>query len=68
MPTLLLVEDNLHIRRIFQDKLQREGFRVTTADDGAAGLERAAETHPDRDLARHHAAEAGRIPSAHETP
>ncbi len=47
MPTLLLVEDNLHIRRIFQDKLQREGFRVTTADDGAAGLERAAEIHPD---------------------
>ena len=46
MPTLLLVEDNLHIRRIFQDKLQREGFRVSTADDGAAGLERAAETHP----------------------
>ena len=47
MPTLLLVEDNLHIQRIFQDKLQREGFRVTTANDGAAGLERAAETHPD---------------------
>jgi CheY-like chemotaxis protein len=47
MPTLLLVEDNLHIQRIFQDKLQREGFRITTANDGAAGLERAAETHPD---------------------
>jgi len=47
MPTLLLVEDNLHIRRIFQDKLQREGFRIATADDGVAGLERAAEIHPD---------------------
>jgi DNA-binding response OmpR family regulator len=47
MPTLLLVEDNLHIQRIFQDKLQREGFRVMTADDGAVGLERAAEIHPD---------------------
>jgi CheY-like chemotaxis protein len=47
MPTLLLVEDNLHIQRIFQDKLQREGFRVITADDGAAGLERAAESRPD---------------------
>lgn len=47
MPTLLLVEDNLHIQRIFQDKLQREGFRVTTADDGAVGLERAGEIHPD---------------------
>ncbi|MGA2604869.1 MAG: response regulator [Verrucomicrobiia bacterium] len=47
MPTLLLVEDNLHIQRIFHDKLQREGFQVATADDGAAGLERAAEIHPD---------------------
>lgn len=47
MPTLLLVEDNLHIQRIFRDKLQREGFRVTTADDGVAGLERAADIHPD---------------------
>ncbi|MGD1019763.1 MAG: response regulator [Verrucomicrobiia bacterium] len=47
MPTLLLVEDNLHIQRIFQDKLQREGFRVTTADDGVAGLGRAVEIHPD---------------------
>lgn len=47
MPTLLLVEDNLHIQRIFQDKLQREGFHVTTANDGAAGLERATEIHPD---------------------
>jgi CheY-like chemotaxis protein len=47
MPNLLLVEDNLHIQRIFHDKLQREGFHVTTADDGAAGLERAAEIHPD---------------------
>jgi DNA-binding response OmpR family regulator len=35
MPNLLLVEDNLHIQRIFHDKLQREGFHVTTADDGA---------------------------------
>jgi two-component system chemotaxis response regulator CheY len=47
MPTLLLVEDNLHIQRIFQDKLQREGFRVLTATDGAAALDRAVETHPD---------------------
>lgn len=47
MPTLLLVEDNLHIQRIFQDKLQREGFRIITANDGLAGLERVSETHPD---------------------
>ena len=47
MPSLLLVEDNQHIQRIFHDKLQREGFTVTTADDGQAGLERATELHPD---------------------
>jgi CheY-like chemotaxis protein len=47
MPTLLLVEDNLHTQRIFHDKLLREGFHVTTANDGAAGLECAAEIHPD---------------------
>lgn len=47
MPTLLLVEDNRHMQRIFHDKLQREGFQVTTADDGELGLLRARELHPD---------------------
>ena len=47
MPNLLLVEDNQHIQRIFHDKLQREGFTVTTADDGQLGLQCATETHPD---------------------
>ncbi|HTS17569.1 MAG TPA: response regulator [Verrucomicrobiae bacterium] len=47
MPTVLLVEDNLHIQRIYHAKLEREGFRVITADDGAVGLERATEHHPD---------------------
>ena len=47
MPSLLLVEDNQHIQRIFHDKLQREGFTVTTADDGQLGLQRATEIHPD---------------------
>jgi len=47
MPSLLLVEDNQHIQRIFHDKLQREGFTVTTADDGQLGLQRATEVHPD---------------------
>jgi CheY-like chemotaxis protein len=47
MPRLLLVEDNHHIQKIFQDKLQREGFTVTTADDGVQGLQRAQEVHPD---------------------
>ena len=47
MPTLLLVEDNRHMQRIFHDKLQREGFQVTTADDGELGLVRTRELHPD---------------------
>src|SRR5579862_2178383 len=47
MPRLLLVEDNHHIQRIFRDKLEREGFAVTTADDGEQGLQRAIETQPD---------------------
>jgi CheY-like chemotaxis protein len=47
MPSLLLVEDNQHIQRIFHDKLQREGFAVTTADDGQSGLQRATELRPD---------------------
>jgi CheY-like chemotaxis protein len=47
MPSLLLVEDNQHIQRIFHDKLQREGFTVTTAEDGELGLQRATELHPD---------------------
>jgi len=47
MPRLLLVEDNHHIQRIFHDKLEREGFTVTTADDGEQGLQRAIETRPD---------------------
>ncbi len=47
MPNLLLVEDNQHMQRIFHDKLQREGFTVTTAEDGELGLQRAMELHPD---------------------
>jgi CheY-like chemotaxis protein len=47
MPRLLLVEDNHHMQKIFQDKLQREGFTVTTADDGVQALQRVQEIHPD---------------------
>lgn len=47
MPSLLLIEDNHHIQRIFHDKLQREGFKVTTADDGEQGLQQTRLIHPD---------------------
>ena len=47
MPHLLLVEDNLHIQRIYSVKLESEGFKVTTAEDGVQGLAMAASCHPD---------------------
>jgi DNA-binding response OmpR family regulator len=47
MPRLLLIEDNHHIQRIFRERLQREGFQVTIADDGEQGLQRAQELRPD---------------------
>ena len=47
MPCLLLIEDNQHMQRIFRERLQREGFRVATADDGEEGLQRAQELRPD---------------------
>jgi DNA-binding response OmpR family regulator len=47
MPCLLLIEDNQHIQRIFRERLQREGFRVATADDGEEGLQCAQELRPD---------------------
>jgi two-component system cell cycle response regulator DivK len=37
-PTILLVEDNLHNRRIFQGVLVHAGFRVLEAEDGGKAL------------------------------
>jgi two-component system alkaline phosphatase synthesis response regulator PhoP/two-component system response regulator VicR len=47
MPHLLLVEDNQHIQRIYSAKLEMEGFKVTTAEDGVQGLALAASCPPD---------------------
>ena len=47
MLNLLLIEDNQHLQRIFHEKLKREGFNVTVADDGRQGLQCAAEVRPD---------------------
>jgi len=41
-PRLLLVEDEAGLRLTLSDRLTSEGYRVETASDGAAGLERAA--------------------------
>jgi two-component system OmpR family response regulator len=43
MPTILIIDDDAHIREVTQYALRREGFTVQTAADGAAGLARARE-------------------------
>ena len=47
MRTILLVEDQLELRAVFEAYLQGHGYRVLTADDGDAGLEAARANHPD---------------------
>jgi len=44
---ILIVEDESAMRTILADCLQRRGYRVLTAPDGAAGLRRATEEKPD---------------------
>ncbi len=38
MPTILVVDDDAHILEVVQYALEREGFNVITAQNGAAGL------------------------------
>src|SRR5262245_46762198 len=40
MPTILVVDDEAHIRDVVQYALEREGFQVLTAADGGAALAR----------------------------
>lgn len=47
MNRLLIVEDELAMRTALADVLETEGYRVITAPDGAAGLERALKERPD---------------------
>jgi DNA-binding response OmpR family regulator len=47
MPHLLLIEDNQHIQRIFREKFLREGFHVTTADNGQQALQLLRQLTPD---------------------
>jgi DNA-binding response OmpR family regulator len=44
---VLIVEDELPMRRALEDCLASEGYRVITADNGASGLERALKEQPD---------------------
>jgi DNA-binding response OmpR family regulator len=44
---VLIIEDELPMRRALEDCLAVEGYRVITADNGASGLERALKEQPD---------------------
>lgn len=44
---ILIVEDDPGIRRILEDALAAEGYRIITAADGPEGLQRALESKPD---------------------
>ncbi len=44
---ILLVEDNLHNRRIFQGVLVHAGFQVVEADDGQKALDAVMRARPD---------------------
>ena len=45
--TLLVVEDNVHQRLLYQEELKDEGYAVLTAGDGREALEVAQREHPD---------------------
>ena len=46
-PTILLVEDNLHNRKIFQGVLAHAGFHVIEAEDGGQALLAVGQERPD---------------------
>jgi two-component system alkaline phosphatase synthesis response regulator PhoP len=45
--TVLVVEDEPHIRRVLEYNLKLDGFKVYLAEDGATGLRLAGECRPD---------------------
>ena len=45
--TILIVEDESPLRRALRDKLTREGFDVSEAENGGTGLAAAITDHPD---------------------
>jgi DNA-binding response OmpR family regulator len=44
---VLLVEDDSFLSNIYKTKFEMEGFKVTPAEDGAAGLDMAKKKQPD---------------------
>jgi len=49
---VLVVDDSPAVRHLVADTLRRQGFEITTADNGKAGLERAVEAAREEDPAR----------------
>ncbi|WP_298038212.1 response regulator [uncultured Desulfuromonas sp.] len=47
MKRILIVDDEPHVLRVLRYALEREGYRIETARDGAAALKRIAEAPPD---------------------
>lgn len=45
--TVLIVEDEKMLAEMYATKFTMEGFEAATANDGAAGLEKAKSIHPD---------------------
>ena len=45
--TVLVVEDDLNQRTLYEEELTEEGYRVVTADDGRAALKAVQEHSPD---------------------
>ncbi|HOJ13809.1 MAG TPA: response regulator [Deltaproteobacteria bacterium] len=47
MPKILIVDDEKHIRLLYTEELEEEGYEVATASDGVGILDRIAEEKPD---------------------
>lgn len=46
-PNILIIEDDPYILRVYERKFQQEGFQITTARDGAEGVEKITAAAPD---------------------
>jgi DNA-binding response OmpR family regulator len=44
---LLIVEDDEFLVKMYESGLEKEGFKIATAEDGKAGLKKAQEVKPD---------------------
>ncbi len=45
--SILVIEDEKHVRRVLEYRLKSDGFKVYLAADGAVGLKMASEKRPD---------------------